>query len=413
MSTQLPELPEIAPPAFAPPSTPRNRKPPKRNSKPSKTKRAGLAVAALASLATAGLVIPNIVSANQGSRLPGQATQGDSTLDLEGVELGQLASELDRLSLELTIAPTTGEGSESDFDDWGPDEQSPEDDGDGYGETGADGTDPFTGMTDEEIDALSDDEYFDLLDRAGIDPWGEDDFEGEGEFDENDFGDDETPVVTFEVVGEKLVSSEATPEQTEQANAVWTRFTELIPADERTMVSKFELMADEYGGAHVYADENDPTRWILGVNFGIEGEELDSILVHEFGHLLTLQAGEVPPSNEDTSCPTYNPGEGCAMNASTIAEFVEAFWPQQMQDDLARINDTGDWDAIDQFYADNADQFVTDYAATNPVEDLAETFTAFVLEERPTGSNIADQKVEMLWGDPEMVALRDEIRANL
>ena len=84
-----------------------------------------------------------------------------------------------------------------------------------------------------------------------------------------------------------------------------------------------------------------------------------------------------------------------------------------MQDDLARINDTGDWDAIDQFYADNADQFVTDYAATNPVEDLAETFTAFVLEERPTGTTIATQKVELLWGDPEMVALRDEIRANL
>lgn len=410
MSRRLPDLPEVSPPAFAPPPSQRKRKSAKSGPKPSKRKRAGLAVAALASLATAGLVIPNIVSASQGATLPGQAVPEDATLDLERVELGQLASELDRLDLELTVTPATGEWS--DLDDWGPDEQpTGSSDAEADGQP-ADETDPFAGMTDEEIDSLSDDEFFDLLDQAGIDPWGED----AGGFDESDFddfGDNETPLVTFDVAGDQLANSSATPEQANQANRIWGRFTQLIPANERTMVSKFELMADEYGGAHVYADENDPSKWILGVNFGIDSEELDSILVHEFGHLLTLKASEVPPSDEDTACPTYNPGEGCAMNASTIAEFVEAFWPQQMQDDLARINDTGDWDAIDQFYTDNADQFVTDYAATNPVEDLAETFTAFVLEERPTGTTIATQKVELLWGDPEMVALRDEIRANL
>ena len=46
--------------------------------------------------------------------------------------------------------------------------------------------------------------------------------------------------------------------------------------------------------------------------------------------------------------------------------------------------------ALDDFWRQNQDSFVTDYAATNPGEDLAETFTVFVLSPRPTGDRIAD-----------------------
>jgi hypothetical protein len=67
----------------------------------------------------------------------------------------------------------------------------------------------------------------------------------------------------------------------------------------------------------------------------------------------------------------------------------------------------------DAFYEEHKDRFVTDYAASNPGEDLAETFTHFVIEDRPTGDSIADQKVQLLWADPDMVSLRDQIRANL
>jgi hypothetical protein len=59
------------------------------------------------------------------------------------------------------------------------------------------------------------------------------------------------------------------------------------------------------------------------------------------------------------------------------------------------------------------DQFVTDYAATNPAEDLAETFTIFVTEDRPTGDTIADQKVQLLWADADLVELRAQIRSAL
>jgi len=323
------------------------------------SRRSMIVIAGVASVVALGIAIPSFVSATQDDEPVTHATPANETLDLENVEVGQLADELDRLGLELHVAPAAGDQdafSEGDFFD----------DGDDFDDQFGDG--------------------FDDLDEEGV---------------------------SFGVTDGELVGSSATPEQQAQAESIWGRFTEIIPASQIGMVSGFELMSEEYGGAHVYADESDPTKWILGVSLGIEGEELDSILVHEFGHLLTLNAQQVPPSDEFGSCPTFNPGEGCALRGSTIAEFVEAFWPQSMQDEINRINDSGDWDALDRFYDENSDSFVSDYATTNPVEDLAETFTAFVLEDRPSGNTIANQKVQMLWGDTEMVQLRDEIRSRV
>ncbi len=56
--------------------------------------------------------------------------------------------------------------------------------------------------------------------------------------------------------------------------------------------------------------------------------------------------------------------------------------------------------------------FVSDYAGTNVAEDLAETFTRFVLYPRPTGSRVADAKVNFFWSDPTLVAVRATILAN-
>jgi hypothetical protein len=379
-------------------------------------RRSKILIVGVASVAALGVIVPSVVLATQEVQPVARATHADEVLDLENLELGQLADELDRLGLELHVVPADADISaevddldsdfEQDLDDEFEQEGSLEDDQQGS----AEGDDPFAGMTDEEIDALSDEEFFDLLDRAGIDA----DFDEQGDAgDEFDDGTGDEEGISFGVSDGELTTSEATPEQRAQAEKIWGRFTQIIPAGQIRMISAFELMSEEYGGAHVYADDSDPTKWILGVSLGIGGEELDSILVHEFGHLLTLNAREIPPSDEFGTCPTFNPGEGCALKGSTIDEFVQEFWPQSMRDEIDRINDTDDWDALDKFYEENSDSFVTDYAVTNPVEDLAETFTEFVLKDRPSGSTVADQKVQMLWGDPDLVSLREEILSRM
>ena len=261
----------------------------------------------------------------------------------------------------------------------------------------------------------------------------EDEFEGEfpdGEFpDERDhdesggehggpFGTDE-PAGRYRVEGDQLSGSSGDASVDRSAGEIWRRFVALIPEDRRRMVSGFEVMGADYDGAHVYPSDADPTKWVLGVGDGL-GDDLDHVLVHEFAHLLTLNAGQVPPSSDpgtERSCTTFFTGEGCAVGSSTIARFVQEFWPEPLQEEIFRIEAIEDEDRyvaeLERFWARHADRFVTDYAATNPGEDLAETFTAFVFGDRPSGDRVRDEKVRFLWSDPSMVDLRADIREAL
>lgn len=327
------------------------------------------------------------------------------------VTLDQLADELEDLGLSLSIEPARADPVEADDSDTTNDGEDVE---------SADG-DPFEGYTDAEIDAMSDEEFFEILDafdggQDGADEDGadEDGADEDGNHDDHDPEAGEEDVLgTFAVDGDSIdVSNASSPEVAAQTTEIWERFVQLIPADQRQMLTGFELNPAEASGAYVYPND-DPSTWSMGVSLEL-GEDLDYVLIHEFAHLLTLQAKEVPPgadSNPD-ACPTYFTGEGCALSGTTMAEFVERFWPASQLEEIARLQETEDYDGLEAFYEENSDDFVTDYATTNPAEDLAETFTVFVLNDRPTGDTIADQKVNMLWEDASMVALRDQIRAN-
>jgi hypothetical protein len=335
---------------------------------------------------------------------------GDVTLD----DLADRLADLD-LDLELTINPSADHATDPGSVDLGP---GPADPGDAADDDALEhdvvDDDPFAGMSDDEIDALSDEEFFALLDKAEDDwddEWDDDpgSFEDEfsGDFNDDDFADDlgeESPAASFAVTGDALDPGPASDGDVAAAGAIWDRFTSLIPADQRRMVVRFELMPAAYDGAYVYPSDDDPTTWVLGVSEGL-GADLDFVLIHEFGHLLTLQAREVPPGGDEVGCPTYFTGEGCALKGSTFAAFVARFWPVALRDEAE------DWQAAEVIYDREPDSFVSDYAATNPGEDLAETFAVFVTTDRPTGSTIADEKIRFLWDDDDMVDLRAEIRA--
>ncbi|MEM9204141.1 MAG: putative zinc-binding metallopeptidase [Actinomycetota bacterium] len=324
---------------------------------------------------------------------------GDTTLD-------ELADELAELGLELRVSPVGGAGDGLD-------------DGQADGDRTEPADDPFAGMTDEEIDALSDDEFFALLDEAGwtidddgwIVPEGDTGTHDPADHDHDPDSFDEA-AATFTVDGDSITPARGDADAISEGETLWQRFVELIPADQREMLVGFEVMAERGAGGYVYPDENDPTKWHMGIAPGLGADE-DWVLIHEFAHLLTLQAKEVPPSFDDGSCPTYHTGEGCSLKSSTMNEFVERFWPQEQIDTIFAAQENEDYDALDRFYEENQDAFVTDYATTNPAEDLAETFTVFVLNDRPTGDTIADQKIEFLWNDADMVELRAKIRAAL
>ncbi len=204
----------------------------------------------------------------------------------------------------------------------------------------------------------------------------------------------------------------------EQFNTMWEVFTNLVPSKRREVFSTFEVFTDGYGnimGAVMPEPEN-PEKWVLQMDpedAFIDGEtidwkELQYTLIHEYAHVLTLQHTEVDPYVSYEACTTYHPGEGCAKEGSYLYAFYTKYWAGIKEEQVAA---EGDEEAMTAFYETYQDQFVTDYAATNEAEDMAESFTAFVIQDKPEApGSIAEEKIAFFYDYPELVTLRGFMR---
>jgi hypothetical protein len=209
----------------------------------------------------------------------------------------------------------------------------------------------------------------------------------------------------FPVSGDTIDVSGADPRVARTAVVTWNRFAKLIPSHRRQMIRTFALLPsdDEYDG-QVQRNDARPSEWALRLKPG-DGYNLDFLNVHEFGHLLTLSQEQLDDRVSEARCTTYRFWEGCPKPNSFTERFVKQFWTP----DMARQADTDD----NRVYKQHPRWFVRDYSATNPGEDLADTFAEFVLEPKPTKARVVDQKLNLFWSDPAMVQLRAELRANL
>ncbi len=254
--------------------------------------------------------------------------------------------------------------------------------------------------------------------------------------------DDEYTLVTYQINGSQItdpsfgsVSDDLRAyQQDEQSQQrVWAYFAAIIPPDRRDELVQFVVITDGPGGslAAVEQSPDDPYAWRLNIDIADTSDipELTFTLIHEYGHLLTLNASQVSPNLEifqnpdnmdlydqaEAACPTYFPGEGCAADSAYLYQFFNQFWAG-MYDEWLNINTIEDDDeyytALDDFYYAREDEFVTDYAVTNPEEDIAESWSYFILKPKPAGNTIAEQKVLFFYQFPELVQLREEIIAR-
>ncbi len=70
-------------------------------------------------------------------------------------------------------------------------------------------------------------------------------------------------------------------------------------------------------------------------------------------------------------------------------------------------------EAMNQFYEKNKSKFITEYAMTNPEEDIAESFMRFIVDEKPKGDTMAEEKIRFFYQFDELVELRKEMREKL
>jgi hypothetical protein len=155
--------------------------------------------------------------------------------------------------------------------------------------------------------------------------------------------------------------------------------------------------------------------------------DLTYTLIHEEGHLLTLNSEQVPPSEalfrfpdnktvyeqEAAACKQYFTGEGCSNSGSYMNEFFQRYWSNFFAEWQKTQGQDVQRDLLFDFYSVHADQFLTSYAATSPEEDIAESWAFFLLSPRPEPTSIANQKILFFYEYPELVALRQEILNRL
>lgn len=258
----------------------------------------------------------------------------------------------------------------------------------------------------------------------------DDNFVGEFiEDNDNDQGhshddDEATSIANYEVDGDFLIKkSGSTHTQAWMNNEakhqiMWEHFAKMLDKDQRRWITEF-VVFDGGGELLGYVEPingNDLSQWRFALAIDVayvDGEfdkdgEYTYTLIHEYAHILTLNETQIDANAN--ACSTYQNQEGCTYPDSYMNQFQQRFW----SDIMAEFEEAYDNYEEDAFYEKYQDHFVTDYAATNPEEDIAEVFTYFVTKDNmPQGGTIADEKVRSMYDYPELVQLRSSMRQGV
>lgn len=196
---------------------------------------------------------------------------------------------------------------------------------------------------------------------------------------------------------------------------IWKYVTTVLPVDLLDKVTEFELFFgdNETLGYVEPIDRDDLSKWRFALAIdeaaGLDVVDLKSdfvyTIIHEYGHVLSLNDEQIDATTEVDDCNQYHTGEGCAFQNSYINKIVNIGW-SDILDQIGR-----DPEALYERYQD---RFSTAYAATNPGEDIAEVFTQFIIaEDRPSGSTIAADKIRSLYKRDELAEMRMRIRNSI
>lgn len=233
----------------------------------------------------------------------------------------------------------------------------------------------------------------------------------------------------WEIENGKLITNNE--ENNQLATTYWQVVTNTLPNDLiKNYVSSFRLFTDgleeDLGAIIPMNDFN--SKWQVELDItDMDINSMDSThilnythtLIHEYGHLLTLNATQVTPTKDEYQDDKkgYLTMEGYAKKKSYLGQFVQQFWPPRL---------LHKWDKIDKkwnqrrrlrllyrFYLKRQNSFVTDYAAESPEEDIAEAWTFFILSDKPKNQSLKEKKILFFYQFPDLVAQRKLIRGNL
>lgn len=203
-------------------------------------------------------------------------------------------------------------------------------------------------------------------------------------------------------------------------NQIWDLVKKIVPLSQRKKMGEFLIYNGTTSGSagFVVQLKKDLSSWKMGIaiNYAFQGSfnaggELAYTIIHEFGHVLTLNDTQLNASITTEKCKSYFPGEGCAKENSYINELHGKYWKDIWTEyEVAKK----DQESQQKFYNKHKNRFVTQYASTNPPEDIAEVFATFITKkDKPAGNTIAEEKILLMYQRNELIEFRNHIRKNL
>ncbi len=267
----------------------------------------------------------------------------------------------------------------------------------------------------EDIDNSSDEDISDVNDYS-LDEFNNDNEEiNEENTDDNAYEDSPIKIVADYKISWDNISL-ISGKDNKKYNDIFKIFTTLIPKKNRENLVWYRVYDNKDWDTYAYVSQtdDDESKWILVVNIAtfyknwkLDFKESVHTLIHEFTHTMTLSKTQVNLKIEDENfCKNYFISEWCLNKNAYLNEFIEKFWKNDFK--------KSQWDDDYDFYIWNENRFVTSYASSNPWEDIAETFTYFVIQDKPVYDKmVSDQKILFFWKHKELVKLRAKIRKGL
>ncbi len=183
---------------------------------------------------------------------------------------------------------------------------------------------------------------------------------------------------------------------------LWNRFVTLVGSSfVSTYLQEFRIYSDADAEYDAFSErDTERGKWILAVNvYKLDlsernaWQEMDQLFIHEVGHMVVDEY----PDMFDTYVQTF-------WNVRDLAhaDAVEALSYGNSRNSV-----------IQNYYYAHQSDFVSEYAATSPLEDIVESFTYFVLGGLSVGRNEKDSKINFFYSYPKLKEIRAQMRNSL
>lgn len=154
--------------------------------------------------------------------------------------------------------------------------------------------------------------------------------------------------------------------------------------------------------------DDDGTLFQMSVNTATYADDPNEAFLttaHEFSHVFTALPSQIDRSAESADgCTTYDNGEGCFLPDSLMAQWIALFWGDGLIDEIDPDVDPSSSEGQDR--CDISPGFLGAYAASNPEEDFAETFSAFVFQ-LDVDTDALQTKLDWMNEQPGLAEFRD------